>query len=40
MSSFEEQRDFVIAVLFSTFDGLVIKLLDEHNVLHYEYQLK
>lgn len=24
-SSFEEQRDFVIARLFSTFDGLVIK---------------
>lgn len=37
VSSFEEQRDFVIMLLCNTFDGLVIKWVEECDVLPYEY---
>ena len=38
--SFEEQRGFAIVLLFSTFDRLVIKWLEEYSALPYEYRLK
>lgn len=40
VSSFEEQRDFAIVLIFSTCGRLVIKLLDGRCALSYEYQLK
>lgn len=40
VSSFEEQRDFAIVLLFSTCDRLIIKWLDGCNASPYEHQLK